>query len=146
MRLASVRRWARSTVEIESSWTQPSRWTAASTSVARPRRKRVVNPWWDTRYRRSCARLTVSIVALNELIPTLLPPPARILEVGCGAGELARALDAAGYDVLAIDPEAPEGPIFRRVSLEQLDDDGLFDLAVADRVLHHIHPLGPALD
>jgi Methyltransferase domain len=69
-----------------------------------------------------------------------------VLEVGCGDGELARSLDEAGYDVLAIDPRAPLGTIFRQVTLEELDDPGPFDLAVADRVLHHVHPLGPALD
>ena len=34
----------------------------------------------------------------------LPPPPARVLEVGAGDGELAAALAAAGYDVVAIDP------------------------------------------
>jgi len=85
-------------------------------------------------------------MSLNEFIPTVFPPPARLLEVGCGEGELARMLDAAGYDVLAIDPAAPDGPIFRAVTLEQLEATGLFDLAVADRMLHHVHPLEPALD
>ena len=69
-----------------------------------------------------------------------------MLEVGCGDGELARGLVEAGYEVLAIDPGAPRGAIFRQVTLEELDDPGPFDLAVADRVLHHVQPLGPALD
>ena len=86
------------------------------------------------------------MLGLNELIPTLLPPPARVLEVGCGEGALAEALAEAGYDVLAIDPEAPEGPIFRQVTLERLEEPAAFDVAVADRVLHHVHPLEPALD
>src|SRR5262249_3836341 len=51
-----------------------------------------------------------------------------------------------GYRVVAIDPQAPEGPIYRRTTLEELDDPGPFDAAVAGRVLHHVDPLGPALD
>lgn len=79
---------------------------------------------------------------------THLPaPPARVLEVGCGRdGGLAPALARSGYDVLAVDPDAPEGPIFRRVTLEELDDPGPFDAVVAGRVLHHVDPLGPGLD
>lgn len=72
--------------------------------------------------------------------------PARVLEVGCGAGELARALDSAGYRVLAIDPHAPEGAIFRRVRLEELDEPGPFDAVVASSSLHHVHDLGAGLD
>jgi hypothetical protein len=74
-------------------------------------------------------------------------PPARALEVGCGRnGGVAPELAAAGYDVLAIDPDAPEGPLYRRVTLEELDDEGPFAAAVAGRVLHHVRPLAPALD
>jgi hypothetical protein len=74
-------------------------------------------------------------------------PPQRVLEVGCGwEGGVAPALDAAGYEVLAIDPDAPEGPLYRRITLEELDDPGPFAAVVAGRVLHHVHPLGPALD
>jgi Methyltransferase domain len=76
----------------------------------------------------------------------LPPPPQRVLEVGCGwEGGVAPQLAAAGYDVLAVDPQAPEGPLYRNVSLEELDDPGPFDAVVAGRVLHHVHPLGPAL-
>jgi hypothetical protein len=77
----------------------------------------------------------------------LPPPPARVLEVGCGReGGVAPALAGAGYDVLAIDPHAPAGPLYRSVTLEELDDDGPFDAVVAGRVLHHVDPLAPALD
>jgi hypothetical protein len=70
-----------------------------------------------------------------------------VLEVGCGyEGGVAPGLAAAGHDVLAIDPHAPEGPLYRRIALEDLDDPGPFDAVVAGRVLHHVHPLGPALD
>ena len=69
------------------------------------------------------------------------PPPARLLEIGCGAGALALALDAAGYDVVAVDPVAPEGPIFRRMRFEELDEPGRFDAVVASSSLHHVHDL-----
>lgn len=77
-----------------------------------------------------------------------LPEPSvHVLEVGCGReGGVAPVLAEAGYDVLAIDPDAPEGPLYRRVTLEELDDEGPFDAVVAGRVLHHLDPLGPALD
>jgi SAM-dependent methyltransferase len=73
-------------------------------------------------------------------------PPASVLEVGCGEGELARELDAAGYEVVAIDPEAPSGPIFRGVRLEDFDGWGPFDAVVASVSLHHIGDLRAAVD
>jgi len=86
-------------------------------------------------------------VFLDYALSQLPPPRARVLEVGCGAeGGLAPALADAGFDVLAIDPDAPERPPFRRVTLEELDYPGPFDAIVAGRVLHHVDPLGPALD
>jgi SAM-dependent methyltransferase len=69
-----------------------------------------------------------------------------VLEVGCGEGELALGLAEAGYDVVAIDPEAPEGPIFRQTTIEAFDDPGPFDAVVASLSLHHVHDLGAALD
>jgi SAM-dependent methyltransferase len=86
----------------------------------------------------------VDLVAF--VLSALPPPPARVLEVGCGAGDLARSMDGAGFRVLAIDPEAPEGPIFRRTALEELDGEGLFEAAVARYSLHHIEGPEPALD
>lgn len=75
----------------------------------------------------------------------LPPPPLRILEIGCGdQGGATPALVAAGYDVLAIDPRAPEGPNYRRITLEELEPEP-FDAVVAGRVLHHVTPLAPAL-
>jgi SAM-dependent methyltransferase len=81
---------------------------------------------------------------LGEQLP---PAPARVLDVGCGAGELTTALAVEGYDVLGIDPRAPQGDRFRRVLLEDLDPkDETFDAVVASHSLHHIRDLDQALD
>lgn len=72
--------------------------------------------------------------------------PARVLEVGCGRGGLARAIARSGYGVVAIDPEAPRGDLFQAVSLEEFADPAPFDAVVASRALHHIADLPGALD
>jgi SAM-dependent methyltransferase len=76
----------------------------------------------------------------------LRSPPGRLLEIGCGDGELALALAADGYDVTAIDPRAPDGPIFHRVTLEAFDDERAFDAIVASLSLHHVENLSVAFD
>lgn len=68
-----------------------------------------------------------------------------MLEVGCGQGQLARALADAGYEVVAIDPDAPEGDIFLAVPLEEFVASEPFDAVVASRSLHHIHDLAGAV-
>jgi SAM-dependent methyltransferase len=84
---------------------------------------------------------------LESFVLAQLPPaPARVLEVGCGAGDLARAVARAGYLVTAIDPQAPEGRLFRRVTLEDFAEPGPFDAVVASRSLHHVADLAGALD
>jgi SAM-dependent methyltransferase len=71
--------------------------------------------------------------------------PIRVLEVGCGEGELARTLARVGHSVTAIDPQAPEGPIFRRTRIEEFTDPAQFDHVVAILSLHHVEDLGMAL-
>lgn len=73
-------------------------------------------------------------------------PPARVLEVGCGTGDLAHTLDRTGHSVTAIDPRAPEGSIFRRVGIEEFSEPGTFDHVVAILSLHHVEDIGGALD
>ncbi|TML73753.1 MAG: class I SAM-dependent methyltransferase, partial [Actinobacteria bacterium] len=72
-------------------------------------------------------------------------PPLRLLEVGAGDGELARALAAAGYEVLAIDPE-PRGADVRTVALHELDEPtASFNAALAVTSLHHVEPVEDSL-
>jgi SAM-dependent methyltransferase len=83
--------------------------------------------------------LAVDVLAFARA--NLPPPPVRVLEVGAGDGELARALAVAGYDVVPIDPE-PSGENVVAVPLHELDEPpGSFDAALAVVSLHHVEPL-----
>jgi SAM-dependent methyltransferase len=83
--------------------------------------------------------LTVEPLAFARA--NLPPPPARVLEVGAGGGELASALAVAGYEVVAIDPE-PSGENVMPVALHELDEPpSSFDAAIAVTSLHHVNPL-----
>jgi hypothetical protein len=84
---------------------------------------------------------------LIDFVLSQLPPaPARVLEIGCGKdGGVTPALAAAGYDVLGVDPRAPEGPLFRQITLEELEPER-YDAVVAARALHHVADLDVALD
>jgi hypothetical protein len=53
--------------------------------------------------------------------------------MGCGRGDLARALAASGCKVVAIDPCAPAGGLFQAVSLDEFTAAGAFDGVVATR-------------
>jgi SAM-dependent methyltransferase len=79
---------------------------------------------------------------LNQLPPA----PRRVLEVGCGReGGLVELLAGRGYDVLGVDPQAPEGERYVQSTFEDAEL-GEFDVVVAGRVLHHVDPLDAGLD
>jgi SAM-dependent methyltransferase len=74
----------------------------------------------------------------------LPPPPARLLEVGAGRGELAAALRDAGYEVVAVDPAAgaDDAAGVWPVALHEVGEpDASFDGALAVLSLHHVEPL-----
>jgi SAM-dependent methyltransferase len=77
----------------------------------------------------------------------LPPPPAVVVELGCGPlGGFVPALEKSGYESLGIDPEAPEGAAFRRVSFEQSALPERIDAAIACTSLHHVADPGAVLD
>ena len=76
---------------------------------------------------------------LTNARAALPAPPARVLEVGAGDGELAAVLADAGYDVVAIDPASTADNV-RPVRLNELEDEP-FDAAVAVVSLHNVEPL-----
>jgi hypothetical protein len=84
------------------------------------------------------------------VLKQLPPPPQRVLEVGCGReGGLVEPLSAAGYDVLGVDPHAPEGERFLQTTFQEASNRLLlagFGAVVAGRVLHHVNPLDEGLD
>jgi len=82
-------------------------------------------------------------MSLATFVLRHLPPsPARVLEIGCGpVGDLTYAIAAAGYDIVAVDPVAPEGPLFRRIAFEDFTEPGPVAAVVASLSMHHIADL-----
>ena len=83
-----------------------------------------------------------------EFIKRFLPSGSRrIIEVGCGAGQLAASLCKDGYAVVAIDSDrdsiaaAQQLGVDARVATWPDFRDGEFDAVLFTRSLHHIHPL-----
>ncbi|HKP10247.1 MAG TPA: methyltransferase domain-containing protein [Gaiella sp.] len=81
--------------------------------------------------------LTATWPVVRDALPA---PPARVVELGCGTlGGHVPVLRAAGYDALGVDPEAPDGPEYRRVEFERLEDPPKEAAAiVASASLHHV--------
>jgi SAM-dependent methyltransferase len=75
----------------------------------------------------------------------------RILEVGCGTGELAARLSKDGYSVVAIDSDRESVAAARsldvdaRVAIWPDFHEGSFDAVLFIRSLHHIHPLDESI-
>jgi SAM-dependent methyltransferase len=90
--------------------------------------------------------VTDRLSVVDFVLAHLPPPPALVLEVGAGRGDLARHLDARGYGVTAIDPAAAEGTDVKPVTIGDFDPVETFAAVVANRVLHHVVDLDGALD
>lgn len=76
----------------------------------------------------------------------------RILEVGCGNGELAKRLQQNGHKVIAIDSSADSIGQARQLGIDARVaswpdfTEEPFDVILFTRSLHHIRPLQPALE
>jgi SAM-dependent methyltransferase len=83
----------------------------------------------------------------------LPPPPARVLEVGCGDGAVALALAARGYALTGLDEalEVPPGAGADRVRWVEADflyheEQEPYDAVLFTRSLHHMAPASRGLD
>jgi SAM-dependent methyltransferase len=78
--------------------------------------------------------------------------PARVLEVGCGDGELALRLQSLGHQVIALDSsteavhQAKQVGVDARVAQWPQFEEEPFNAILFTRSLHHIHPLSKAVE
>lgn len=93
-------------------------------------------------------RNTVEFV--KEFIPT---PHAKILEVGCGRGELASQLLQLGYQVTAIDINAEAVAAAKELGVDahvadikEFGEPNTYDAVLFTHSLHHIYPLDTVLN
>ncbi|TQV81531.1 class I SAM-dependent methyltransferase [Aliikangiella coralliicola] len=83
---------------------------------------------------------------------SLPPGKLRILEVGCGGGEVAFTLQQMGHQVIAIDSDessvlsAKKLGVDARLAQWPVFEESLFDVVLFTRSLHHIHSLLEALE
>jgi SAM-dependent methyltransferase len=84
----------------------------------------------------------------TRFIASRCPPPARVLDVGCGTGALAGRLAGVGYEVVGLDPSqgmldvmkerAPEVEATHGSATEMPFPDDEFDLSYSVATMHHI--------
>jgi 2-polyprenyl-3-methyl-5-hydroxy-6-metoxy-1,4-benzoquinol methylase len=86
-----------------------------------------------------------------QFVRRWLPQPLRVLEVGCGDGDLAASMSRAGYEVVAIDSDANAIANTRargvdaRVATWPDFSDKRFGAILFTRSLHHVEPLPEAV-
>ncbi|MFY1691306.1 class I SAM-dependent methyltransferase [Plantactinospora sp. WMMB782] len=97
----------------------------------------------------TAAQLTDQVAFLSDWLP---PAPARVLDAGCGRGDLARALARDGYAVLGVDVDplavgaaATRGVAALVADLADYRDEHLFDAVVCSLSLHHMRDLAGAV-
>lgn len=89
---------------------------------------------------------TLGVAETLKFVRRFVPRGARILEIGCGDGELAAALGAVAIDsspdAVAV---ARSRGVDARLATWPCSIDGTFDAVLFTRSLHHISPLDEAI-
>lgn len=87
----------------------------------------------------------------GPVFAALPPPPARILDVGCGNGHLIAELEKFGYEVVGIDPASDSVALARQQTSARIEQEmatpGLlerlgeapFDVVVSVEVVEHVY-------
>jgi SAM-dependent methyltransferase len=109
--------------------------------------------WWQREYTDGA-----DVEYEEQIIPLVvehLRGTRRVLDIGCGEGQVARKLAAAGVDVIGLDPSGPqiararergEGPRYARASAEQLPiADRSVDAVLGCLAFEHVRDLPAAV-
>ncbi len=89
-----------------------------------------------------------TLVFLRRVLPR---PPLRVLDAGCGRGDLAARLTASGFEVTALDSSPQAVRRARAIGVPAIHADFLeydaapYDAVLFCRSLHHMHPLPGAV-
>jgi SAM-dependent methyltransferase len=94
----------------------------------------------------------------EQIIPLVerhLAGARRILDVGCGEGQIARRVVSPGIVAVGVDPTAAQiveaharggGPLYARADADHLPHpDGVFDAVVMCLVIEHLDPFEPSI-
>jgi SAM-dependent methyltransferase len=89
--------------------------------------------------------VAIATAITREELSTRVPPPGRVLDVGCGAGDFMMIAKASGYDVQGIDISEASAEICRERKLDVCtgdfrtrEFDGEFDLITMWDVVEHL--------
>lgn len=102
---------------------------------------------WERDEELTLANLKAAQTRYQQAIIDLLPPPpARILDVGCGTGELSKALKSIGYEVEGLSPDvnhidsyaAKVGQPFHHCVFEDFEPQQPFDVVIMSESCQYI--------